>query len=116
MKDNPSSNIRLVHGIQSVAVLEQKFNALKIPELDLPSLPETTIRAKLDELDKIKDDLQIHLQGGPLASQDRSNDLLASAKQKKISQLLEDVVGEIGFYEEFANKCMFSSTNIHIMA
>jgi hypothetical protein len=105
LKDNPLRNIRLVHGIQSVAVLEQKFNALKIPELDLPTMPETTIRAKLDELEKIKDDLQIHLQGGPLASQDRSNDMLASAKQKKISQLLEDVVSEIGFYEEFANKC-----------
>jgi vacuolar protein sorting-associated protein 8 len=110
LKNNPLRNVRLVHGIQSVAVLEQKFNALKIPELELPTMPETTIRAKLDELEKIKDDLQIHLQGGPLASHDRSNDMLASAKQKKISQLLEDVVSEIGFYEEFANKCKDFST------
>ncbi|GAB5590440.1 hypothetical protein Unana1_05340 [Umbelopsis nana] len=107
--DSPSRNIRLVHGIQSVALLEQKFNALRIPELELPSMPETTIRAKLDELDKIKDDLRIHLQGGPLASHDRNNDISASAKQKKISQLLEDVVREIGFYEEFANKSKYLS-------
>jgi hypothetical protein len=103
--DSSSQNVRLVHGIQSVALLEQKFNALRIPELELPSMPETTIRAKLDELVKIKDDLRIHLQGGPLANHDRTNDITASAKQKKISQLLEDVVSEIGFYEEFANKC-----------
>lgn len=88
-------------------LLEQQFIALRIPELDLPTMPETTIRAKLDELTKIRDDLRIHLQGGPLANYDRTNDMLASAKQSKIQQLLEDVVKEIGFYEEFANKCEY---------
>ncbi|KAG2174198.1 hypothetical protein INT43_004219 [Umbelopsis isabellina] len=107
--NSPMQEKRLVHGLQSVMLLEQKFNALRIPELDLPTMPETTIRAKLDELTKIRDDLRIHLQGGPLANYDRTNDMLAPAKQSKIQQLLEDVVKEIGFYEEFANKSKYLS-------
>ncbi|KAM3583331.1 hypothetical protein VKS41_004245 [Umbelopsis sp. WA50703] len=107
--ESPMQEKRLVHGLQSVMLLEQQFNALRIPELELPTMPETTIRAKLEELTKIRDDLRIHLQGGPLANYDRTNDMLASAKQSKISQLLEDVVKEIGFYEEFANKSKYLS-------
>src|SRR4051794_13028489 len=64
---NPTASFsRVLNGLPSLTMIEQKFHDICIPELDLPSTPETTIRAKIGEMLKLQDDLQIHLQGGAL--------------------------------------------------
>ncbi|RIB07429.1 Golgi CORVET complex core vacuolar protein 8-domain-containing protein [Gigaspora rosea] len=91
---------RLVNGVSSLVDIEKCFNGLKIPELDLTTTPESKIQATLNELYKLQEDLQIHLQGGPLA--DPST--LGIQRRKKVSDLLEKVMKEAALYEEFANR------------
>ncbi|RUP52444.1 hypothetical protein BC936DRAFT_138358 [Jimgerdemannia flammicorona] len=99
--DAAPQNSRLVNGVSSLTAIELKYQALRIPELDLPSTPETTIKGVLEELYRLQDDLQIHLQGGPLAREINGTVPLSEKKKKKVLSLLEDVGKEVGLYEEF---------------
>ncbi|RIA88126.1 Golgi CORVET complex core vacuolar protein 8-domain-containing protein [Glomus cerebriforme] len=96
---------RLVNGVSSLVDIENSFNQLRIPELDLPITPESTIKSALTELYKLQEDLQIHLQGGPLA--DPST--LGAQRRKKVADLLERVMKEVALYEEFVNKAQHLS-------
>ncbi|GES89751.1 golgi complex component [Rhizophagus clarus] len=96
---------RLVNGVSSLVDIENSFNNLRIPELDLPITPESTIKSALTELYKLQEDLQIHLQGGPLA--DPST--LGAQRRKKVADLLERVMKEAALYEEFVNKAQHLS-------
>lgn len=84
--------------------IELKFQAVRIPELDLPSTPGSTIKAVLEELYRLQDDLQIHLQGGPLAKETDGTVHLSEKKKRKVLSLLDDVVQEVGLYEEFVER------------
>lgn len=99
---------RLVNGVQSLTVLEQKFHALRIPELDLPTISDTIIRARLDDLYKIQDELYIHLHGGPLV---RNTHSIGEKKRRKIMNLLDEIAKEIGLYEEFVKRGTLSGNN-----
>ncbi len=89
-----------VNGVSSLVDIETCFNQLRISELDLPITPESTIKSVLTELYKLQEDLQIHLQGGPLA--DPST--LGTQRRKKVADLLERVMKEVALYEEFVNR------------
>ncbi|RHZ52600.1 hypothetical protein Glove_460g50 [Diversispora epigaea] len=91
---------RLVNGVSSLVDIESCFNQLLIPELDLPSTPESSVKAVLNELYKLQEDLQIHLQGGPLAEPST----LGTQRRKKVTDLLERVMKETALYEEFVNR------------
>ncbi|KAL1925581.1 uncharacterized protein VTP21DRAFT_464 [Calcarisporiella thermophila] len=91
---------RLVNGVSSLVNIEQEFNTIRIPELDLPSTPETAIRGVLSKLYGLQEDLQIHLQGGPLTDEST----LVVHRRKKIQELLDTIVSEIAVYEEFVNR------------
>ncbi|KAG0190180.1 Vacuolar protein sorting-associated protein 8 [Apophysomyces sp. BC1034] len=95
---------RLVNGVQSLTVLEQKFHALQIPELDLPVISETVIRSRLDDLYKIQDDLYIHLHGGPLVKNVHLAHNIGEKKRIKVMNLLDKISKEIGLYEEFVKR------------
>nr|CAG8490775.1 4813_t:CDS:10 [Entrophospora candida] len=101
--DNSMSNSsisRLVNGVSSLVDIEISFNQLRISELDLPTIPESSIKTAVLELYKLQEDLQIHLQGGPLS--DPST--LGTQRRKGVSDLLERVMKETALYEEFVNK------------
>ena len=89
-----------MNGVSSLVDIENSFNNLRIPELDLPITQESTIKSALTELYKLQEDLQIHLQGGPLA--DPST--LGAQRRRKVADLLERVMKEAALYEEFVNK------------
>ena len=89
-----------MNGVSSLVDIEICFNQLRIPELDLPITQESTVKSVLTELYKLQEDLQIHLQGGPLA--DPST--LGAQRRKKVADLLERVMKEVALYEEFVNK------------
>ncbi|CAG8743826.1 15626_t:CDS:2, partial [Acaulospora morrowiae] len=91
---------RLVNGVSSLVDIEICFNQRRIPELDLPTTPESTIKSVLNELYKLQEDLQIHLQGGPLAEPSS----LGTQRRKKVDDLLERVMKEAALYEEFVNR------------
>lgn len=84
--------------------MEQKFHALIIPELELPVVSDTVIQTRLSGLYKIRDDLYIHLNGGPLV---KSTNVIGEKKKAKVVYLLDDVSKEIGLYEEFVKKGMY---------
>lgn len=94
-------------------MLEQHFNELRIPELELLNTPETTIRAVLADLYKISEELHMHLQGGPLsdASQNvrkEGGSIVISGKSqgnKRIKEIMDRIVRETSLYEEFVRKC-----------
>lgn len=92
---------RLINGVPSLAVLEQRFHTLIIPELDLPSVSDTVIQMNLNELYKLRDDLYIHLNGGLLLN---NTNRISKKKKQEIAHLLDDVSKEIGLYEEFIKK------------
>ncbi|POG71025.1 Golgi CORVET complex core vacuolar protein 8-domain-containing protein [Rhizophagus irregularis DAOM 181602=DAOM 197198] len=96
---------RLVNGVSSLVDIENSFNKLRIPELDLPITQDSTIKSALTELYKLQEDLQIHLQGGPLA--DPST--MGAQRRKKVADLLERVMKEAALYEEFVNKAQHLS-------
>ncbi|KAG9304504.1 hypothetical protein G9A89_020068 [Geosiphon pyriformis] len=91
---------RLVNGVSSLNDIESCFNSLLIPELDLPTTAESTIKSVLTELYKLQEDLQIHLQGGPLAAPST----LGTQRLRKVQDLLDRVMKEAALYEEFSNK------------
>lgn len=95
---------RLVNGVQSLTVLEQKFQGLRIPELDLPTISDTIIRSRLDDMYKIQDELYIHLHGGPLVKNTSMSHNIGEKKKQKILSLLDDIAQEIGLYEEFVKR------------
>ncbi|KAI8355142.1 Golgi CORVET complex core vacuolar protein 8-domain-containing protein [Blakeslea trispora] len=97
---------RLINGVPSLTVLEQKFNALRIPELDLPVVSDTVIQTRLNDLYKIREDLHIHLNGGPLVSNPTQNNI-GKKKKQQVIDLLEEVFKEIGLYEEFVKKANY---------
>ncbi|KAF7726811.1 Vacuolar protein sorting-associated protein 8 [Apophysomyces ossiformis] len=99
---------RLVNGVQSLTVLEQKFHTLQIPELDLPIISETVIRSRLDDLYKIQDDLYIHLHGGPLVKNTLAHNI-GEKKRTKVMNLLDKISKEIGLYEEFVKRANYLS-------
>ncbi|KAI8352952.1 Golgi CORVET complex core vacuolar protein 8-domain-containing protein [Mortierella sp. GBAus27b] len=110
------SNTRLVNGLQSITSLEQKFNELRIPELELLNTPETTIRAVLADIYKISEELHMHLQGGPLADSHQArkmgDDVIISGetqRQKRIKEILDRIVRETSLYEEFVHKSTYLS-------
>ncbi|KAI7867172.1 Golgi CORVET complex core vacuolar protein 8-domain-containing protein [Spinellus fusiger] len=98
---------RLVNGVESLTVLEQKFHALRILELDLPTVSDTVIKARLDALYKIQDDLYIHLHGGPLTKHTHSVQNIGEKKKYKVKQLLDEIAREIGLYEEFVKRASY---------
>ncbi|CEG71162.1 hypothetical protein RMATCC62417_06941 [Rhizopus microsporus] len=97
---------RLINGVPSLTLLEQRFHALIIPELDLPVVSDTVIQTRLNELYKIRDDLYIHLNGGPLV---KNTNIIGEKKKQKVIHLLDDVSKEIGLYEEFVKKANYLS-------
>lgn len=99
---------RLINGVPSLTLLEQKFHALQIPELDLPVVSDTTIQTRLNGLYKIRDDLYIHLNGGPLVNSIAQNNI-GEKKKQKVLILLDEINGEIGLYEEFVKKANYLS-------
>ncbi|KAF9365241.1 Vacuolar protein sorting-associated protein 8 [Mortierella sp. NVP85] len=111
------SNTRLVNGLQSITSLEQKFNELRIPEIELLNTPETTIRAVLADIYKISEELHMHLQGGPLAdsphqTRKTGDDIVISGetqRQKRIKDVLDRIVRETSLYEEFVHKSNYLS-------
>lgn len=94
---------RLINGVPSLTLLEQKIHALRIPELDLPVVSDTVIQTRLNGLYKIRDDLYIHLNGGPLVNSMTQNNI-GEKKKQKVLNLLDDITKEIGLYEEFVKK------------
>ncbi|KAF9919403.1 Vacuolar protein sorting-associated protein 8 [Lobosporangium transversale] len=106
------SNTRLVNGLQSITSLEQKFNELRIPELELLSTPETTIRAVLADIYKISEELHMHLQGGALADapqptrRDGDGIIISgeTQRQKRIKEIIDRIDRETSLYEEFVRK------------
>lgn len=94
---------RLINGVPSLTLLEQKFHALRIPELDLPVVSDTVIQTSLNGLYKIRDDLYIHLNGGPLVNSMTQHNI-GEKKKQKVMSLLDDISKEIGLYEEFVKK------------
>jgi len=96
---------RLVNGVSSLVDIETCFNKLRISELDLPITPESTIKSVLTELYKLQEDLQIHLQGGPLA--DPST--LGTQRRKKVADLLERVMKEAALYDELVCRAQHPS-------
>lgn len=94
---------RLINGVPSLTLLEQKFHTHRIPELDLPAVSDTVIQTSLNGLYKIRDDLYIHLNGGPLVNSTTQHNIGEKKKQKVIN-LLDDISKEIGLYEEFVKK------------
>ncbi|KAF9354989.1 Vacuolar protein sorting-associated protein 8 [Mortierella sp. AD094] len=111
------SNTRLVNGLQSITSLEQKFNDLRIPELELLNTPETTIKAVLADIYKISEELHMHLQGGPLADaplhmkKDGDGIVISgeSQRQKRIKEIIDRIVRETSLYEEFVRKSNYLS-------
>ncbi|KAG1124197.1 hypothetical protein G6F42_009846 [Rhizopus arrhizus] len=97
---------RLINGVSSLTVLEQRFHTLIIPELDLPSVSDTVIQINLNELYKLRDDLYIHLNGGLLLN---NTNRISKKKKQEIAHLLDDVSKEIGLYEEFIKKANYLS-------
>lgn len=83
--------------------MEQKCHSLRIPELDLPVASDTVIQTSLNGLYKIRDDLYIHLNGGPLVNSMAQNNI-GEKKKQKVLNLLDDITKEIGLYEEFIKK------------
>ncbi|KAG0236502.1 Vacuolar protein sorting-associated protein 8 [Actinomortierella wolfii] len=105
-----------VNGLQSITSLEQQFNELRIPELELINTPESTIKAVLADIYKISEELQMHLQGGPLAdhppgsSRKEVNGIVISdgnQRQKRIKELLERISRETSLYEEFVKQSSY---------
>lgn len=102
-----------VNGLQSITSLEQKFNELRIQELDLLNTPESTIKAVLTDIYKISEELHMHLQGGPLSDAPRQgrkdgDGIIISGesqRQKRIKDILDRIVRETSLYEEFVRKC-----------
>ncbi|CAO3585498.1 unnamed protein product [Absidia cylindrospora] len=94
---------RLINGVQSLWELQKKLVALKIPELDLPSVSDTVIKARLNDLYKVQDDLFIHLHGGPLVRNTHRLPI-GDKKKREIDRLLDQVAKEIGLYEEFVKR------------
>ncbi|KAF9216835.1 Vacuolar protein sorting-associated protein 8 [Podila verticillata] len=111
------SNGRLVNGLQSITSLEQKFNELRIQELDLLNTPESTIKAVLADIYKISEELHMHLQGGPLSDAPRQgrkegDGIIISGesqRQKRIKDILDRIVRETSLYEEFVRKSTYLS-------
>ncbi|KAF9168823.1 Vacuolar protein sorting-associated protein 8 [Mortierella sp. AD011] len=111
------SNTRLVNGLQSITSLEQKFNDLRIPELELLNTPETTIKAVLADIYKISEELHMHLQGGPLADapvqtkKDEDGIVISgeTQRQKRIKEIIDRIVRETSLYEEFVRKSNYLS-------
>ncbi|KAI7905949.1 Golgi CORVET complex core vacuolar protein 8-domain-containing protein [Cokeromyces recurvatus] len=100
---------RLINGVPSLILLEQKFYALRIPELDLPVVSDTMIQTRLNGLYKIRDDLYIHLNGGPLVVNNMTQSNIGEKKKEKVLNLLDDITKEIGLYEEFVKKANYLS-------
>ncbi|KAF9969123.1 Vacuolar protein sorting-associated protein 8 [Actinomortierella ambigua] len=110
---------RLVNGLQTITSLEQQFNELRIPELELINTPETTIKAVLADIYKITDELHMHLQGGPLADntlgssvRNETNGIVISdgnQRQKRIKDLLDRIARETSLYEEFVRQSSYLS-------
>lgn len=107
----------IVNGLQSITSLEQKFNDLRIPELDLLHTPETTIKAVLADIYKISEELHMHLQGGPLAHapqhlrKDGEGIVISgeTQRQRRIKEIIDRIVRETSLYEEFVRKCKSSA-------
>ncbi|KAI8991762.1 Golgi CORVET complex core vacuolar protein 8-domain-containing protein [Mycotypha africana] len=112
---------RLINGVSSLTTLEQKFHALRIPELDLPAASDSVIQTRLNGLYKIRDDLFIHLNGGPLGNNTANASSLSPStpaigigaisdfKKQEILDLLDETTKEIGLYEEFLKKANYLS-------
>ncbi|KAF9942607.1 Vacuolar protein sorting-associated protein 8 [Mortierella alpina] len=106
-----------VNGLQSITSLEQKFNDLRIPELDLLNTPETTIKAVLADIYKISEELHMHLQGGPLAHapqhlrKDGEGIVISgeTQRQRRIKEIIDRIVRETSLYEEFVRKSNYLS-------
>ncbi|KAG0343931.1 Vacuolar protein sorting-associated protein 8 [Podila humilis] len=111
------SNGRLVNGLQPITSLEQKFNELKIQELDLLNTPESTIKAVLADIYKISEELHMHLQGGPLSDAPRlgkkeDDGIIISGesqRQRRIKDILDRIIRETSLYEEFVRKSNYLS-------
>ncbi|KAI7859751.1 hypothetical protein BDC45DRAFT_563794 [Circinella umbellata] len=98
---------RLVNGVQPLTILEQKFHALRIPELDLPSVADGIIQSRLGDLYKIQDELNIHLHGGPLVKNTSKAYKIGEKKKHKVMDLLDEISKEIGLYEEFVKRAKY---------
>ncbi|KAI9482584.1 Golgi CORVET complex core vacuolar protein 8-domain-containing protein [Zychaea mexicana] len=98
---------RLVNGVQPLTVLEQKFHALRIPELDLPTVADGIIQSRLGDLYKIQDELNIHLHGGPLVKNTSMAYKIGEKKKHKVMNLLDEISKEIGLYEEFVKRAHY---------
>ncbi|KAF9202333.1 Vacuolar protein sorting-associated protein 8 [Haplosporangium sp. Z 27] len=107
----------MVNGLQSITSLEQKFNDLRIPEMELLNTPETTIKAVLADIYKISEELHMHLQGGPLSDalshirKDEDGVVISgeTQRQKRIKEIIERIVRETSLYEEFVRKSNYLS-------
>ncbi|KAF9425049.1 Vacuolar protein sorting-associated protein 8 [Podila epigama] len=106
-----------LNGLQSITSLEQKFNELRIQELDLLNTPESTIKAVLADFYRISEELHMHLQGGPLSHAPRlgrkeGDGVIISGenqRQKRIKDILDRIVRETSLYEEFVRKSNYLS-------
>lgn len=78
----------------------------------MPVVSDTTIQTRLNGLYKIRDDLYIHLNGGPLVNSIAQNNI-GEKKKQKVLILLDDINGEIGLYEEFVKKGIYTQNTIH---
>ncbi|KAF9585028.1 Vacuolar protein sorting-associated protein 8 [Lunasporangiospora selenospora] len=112
-----ASNTRLVNGLQSITSLEQKFNELRIPELELLNTPDTTIKAVLADIYRISEELHMHLQGGPLSdslqhSKKEGDGVIISGetqRQKRIKDIIDRISRETSLYEEFVHRSNYLS-------
>ncbi|KAF9949559.1 Vacuolar protein sorting-associated protein 8 [Mortierella alpina] len=111
------ADVIALNGLQSITSLEQKFNDLRIPELDLLNTPETTIKAVLADIYKISEELHMHLQGGPLAHapqqlrKDGEGIVISgeTQRQRRIKEIIDRIVRETSLYEEFVRKSSYLS-------
>ncbi|CAJ0759180.1 16936_t:CDS:10, partial [Entrophospora sp. SA101] len=109
-KISEGSISRLVNGVSSLVEIERSFNQLRIPELELPTTPEATIKVALSELYQLQEDLQIHLQAQHLSLEKILNESDGSSEDEFIDSETLDTESEIHAFEDTLSDISYKST------
>nr|CAG8473106.1 9731_t:CDS:10 [Entrophospora candida] len=106
----PLPKISEVNGVSSLVEIERSFNQLRIPELELPTTPEATIKVALSELYQLQEDLQIHLQAQHLSLEKILNESDGSSEDEFIDSETLDTESEIHAFEDTLSDISYKST------
>jgi hypothetical protein len=91
LKPMPVSN-----PIVTPEALEKRFESLRIPEVDLPSIAKASIKARIDDLINLRDDIVVLLDGPTVFDIG-----IERRHQRRVRALLELVNDEVGLYITF---------------